>query len=138
LIQRREERTERRCPHDAGGINGSGVRRRRVREDVRTKKERLNPSGAQRQDLGKLPSKIGRADQWRMSSMIVTARCDHRRRAAVLNAIGVRVNKLVQLRANTQRERPEKCRGDKARDKCAPAICRARERAHCAAIFCPA
>src|SRR5437867_2396273 len=50
LIQRREERTERRCPHEAGGINGSGVRRRRMREDMRAKKERLNPRGAQHRD----------------------------------------------------------------------------------------
>ena len=72
-----------------------------------------------------------------MRSVIITAGCDHCRRAAVLNAIGVRVNKLVQLRANTQRERPEKCRGDKARDKCVPAICRAREHAHCDASLLP-
>jgi len=29
---------------------------------------------------------------------------------------------LVQLRGSTQRERPQKCHGDKCRDKCTPAI----------------
>ena len=98
------------------------MRRRRVREDVRTKKERLNPSGAQRQDLGKLQSKIGRADQWRMSSMIVTARCDHRHCAAVLDTVRIRVDTLVQLRGSTQRERPKKRDGNECREKSAPAI----------------
>jgi hypothetical protein len=43
LIQRRKERAERRCLHEAGEINGSGVRRRRVREEVRVKEERPDP-----------------------------------------------------------------------------------------------
>jgi len=43
LIQRRERRAERLCPQEAGRINGSGLRGRRVREDVRTKEEWLNP-----------------------------------------------------------------------------------------------
>jgi len=70
-----------------------------------------------------------------MSGMIVAARRNHRRRAVMLGTTRVRVNALVQFRGSTQRERPEKCRRNASRDKCTPAICRTRERAHCAATF---
>src|SRR5207247_10067667 len=48
LIQRREERTERRCPHEAVEIKELGVRRRRMREGMRAKNERRNRRGAER------------------------------------------------------------------------------------------
>jgi len=57
-----------------------------------------------------------------MSSVIVAARCDHRRSAAVLDAIGVGVDELVQLRRSTQRKRPEKPCGNERRDQSAPPI----------------
>jgi hypothetical protein len=38
-----------------------------------------------------------------MSSMIVAAGSDHRRRAIVLGTIRIRVHVLVQLRGSTQR-----------------------------------
>jgi len=69
-----------------------------VLEDVRAKKRRLNPARGQRWNFGKLMRRDRRADQWRMSSMIVTARCDHRRRAIVLDTIRILVHALVQLR----------------------------------------
>ena len=50
-----------------------------------------------------------------MTSMIVAARCDHRRRAIVLDTIGVRMYGLVQLRRSAQRERVEESRGDENR-----------------------
>jgi len=65
----------------------------------------------------------GGANQWRMSSMIVAARRNHRRRAVVLDAIRVGVDALVQLRRSSQRQRPEKCPGNECRDKRALTIC---------------
>ena len=91
-------------------------------EDVRAKKRRLNPARGQRRNFGNLMWRDRRADQWRMSSMIVTARCDHRHCAAVLDTVRIRVDTLVQLRGSTQRERPKKRDGNECREKSAPAI----------------
>jgi len=95
LIQRHKERTERRCPHEAGGINGSGVRRRRVRKDVRAKKERLNPRGAQRRDFGKSNGKLWRADERGLSSVIIAAGRDHRNCTSMIGAGCIGVNAPV-------------------------------------------
>ena len=57
-----------------------------------------------------------------MGGMIVTAGGDHCRRAIVLNTIRILVDALVQLRGSTQRERPEKRRGDANHNKRAPVI----------------
>ena len=71
-----------------------------------------------------------------MRGMIVVAGGDHCRRAIVLDAVRILVDALVQLRGSTQRERPEKCRGDANHNKRAPVIiCRTRELAHRVAIF---
>ena len=85
--------------------------RRRVLENACAKKRRFNPLRGQRRNFGKLNGRDGCADQWRMRSMIVTARGDHRRCAVVLGAIRVRMDALVQLRGSAQRKRPEKSRG---------------------------
>ena len=45
-----------------------------MREDVRAKKERLNPRGAQRRDFGKSNGKLWRADERGLSSVIIAAR----------------------------------------------------------------
>lgn len=73
-----------------------------------------------------------------MSGVIASARCDHRHGAGVLDSIRVRVNPLVQVRQDTQREHPEKCRRDECRDKSAAAIIRTRRGLHRAAILEPA
>ena len=57
-----------------------------------------------------------------MTGMIVAARCDDRRRAIVLDTIGVRMHALVQLRRSAQCERVEESRGDEDRDKRTSAI----------------
>jgi len=57
-----------------------------------------------------------------MTSMIVAARCNHRRRAIVLDTICVSMHALVQLRRSAQRERVEESRGDENRDKRTSAI----------------
>ena len=68
--------------------------------------------------------------------MIVAAGGDHRHSAAVLDAIRVRVDTLVQLRRSTQREGQQKCHRNASRYECTPAIRRTHERAHCAESLC--
>ena len=106
-------------------------------ENACAKKQQFDPLRSQRRNFRKLIGRNGCAEQRHMSSVIVAARRHHRNRAAVIDAVRVCVDALVQLRGSAQRERPEKCHGDKCRDKCAPARCWRRERAHCAAIFRP-
>ena len=97
-------------------------RRRRVLENASAKKRRLDPLRSQRRNFGKVNGRHRHADQWRMSSMIVTAGGDHRHRAVVLDAVRILVDALMQLRGSTQRERPEKCHGDANHNKRAPVI----------------
>ena len=93
-----------------------------VLEDMRTKKRRPNPARGQRRNFGKLNGRGWCADQRRMSSMIVTARCDHRHRAIVFDATRILVDALMQLRGRTQRKRAEKLHGNECRDKGASII----------------
>jgi len=69
-----------------------------VLENACAKKRRLDPLRSQRRNFGKMNGWQLCADQWWMSSMIVIPRCDHCRRAVVLDATCVRVDALVQLR----------------------------------------
>ena len=96
--------------------------RRRMLEDARAKKRRLNPARGQRRNFGKLDGRDRCADQRRMSSMIVAARCDHRYRAIVFDAARILVDALMQLRGGTQRERPKECRENANCNKCASMI----------------
>jgi len=91
-------------------------------EDACAEKRRLNPAWSQRRNFGKLNRRDQCADHGRMSSMIVTARRNHCRRAVVLGAIRIGMDTLVQLWRSTQRERPEKRPRQKCRDKSARAI----------------
>jgi len=106
-----------------GGVRHGGrptiltARRRRVLEDARAEKRRLNPARGQRRNYGKLNRRNGGSDERRMSSMIIITRRNHRRCAAVLDATRVRVDALMQLRGSTQRKRPEKPYGNKRCDK---------------------
>jgi len=95
LIQRREERTECRCPRDAGRTNGSGARWRRVREDVRAKKERLHPCRTKRRDLRELNAGLRRPDEGRMRSVIIIASCNQRNGTSVIAAVRISVNARV-------------------------------------------
>ena len=72
--------------------------RRRVREDVRLEKKRLNPDRAQRWNCPKLSKVIGRTDQRGLCSMIIAAVRNQCNRASVIRAIPIRVDALVQLR----------------------------------------
>ena len=90
-----KERTERRHPLARKRISGSGVRGRRVREDVRAKKERLHPGRSERRDVGKLVAGFRRPDKRRMRSVIVVASRDQRNRASVIAAVRVNMNARV-------------------------------------------
>ena len=111
LIQRRGRRTERLCPQEAGRINGSGLRRRRVREDVRVKEKWLNPRGGERCGCREANIKLRSTDDRRMSRMLISTRRNQRNRADVLIAIRVTVNAFVQLR----RDADEKCPGKRCK-----------------------
>ena len=73
LIQRRKERAERRCLHEAGEINGSGVRRRRVRKEVRVKEEWPDPDWRQRGGCREANIKLCGTDNWRLSRVLIIA-----------------------------------------------------------------
>lgn len=87
LIQRREKRTEHRCPLEAGTINGSGVRRRRVREDVRAEKKRLDPNAFSDRSLSESNLRLRSDDERRLSSVLIAAGRDQCDCATVLDAI---------------------------------------------------
>src|SRR5438876_6529554 len=116
LIQRRKERAKRRHPPQAERTNASGVRRRRMLENARAKKRRLNPAWGQRRNFGELNGRGRCVHQWRFNSVIVAARGDHRHNAIVLDATSILVDALVELRGSTQGERPEKPYGNQCRD----------------------
>jgi hypothetical protein len=107
--------------------------RRRVLEDGCAEERRFDPLRSQRRNFGKVNGRSRSAHQWRMSGMIVVARGDHCRRAAVFDPIRICVKAVMQLRGSTQRERAEKCRENAGRNKRASVIYRTRESAHSAA-----
>ena len=90
-----KERTERRYPLARERISGSGVRGRRVREDVRAKKERLHPGRAECRDLSELDAGLRRPDEGRMRSVIIAASSDQRNGASVIAAVRISVNASV-------------------------------------------
>src|SRR5437763_12000186 len=98
------------------------ARGRRMLENACAKKRRLNPAGSQRRNFRKLNGRKRHTDQWRMSSMIVAARCDHCRCAIVLDATCILVDALMQLRGSTERERPKKRSGNEGRDDRSPRL----------------
>ena len=132
-----KERTRRRYPLARERISGSGVGRRCVRENVRAKKERLDPGRAEWRNLRELNAGLRRPDEGRMRRVIVVASRDQCNGASVIAAVRINVNARVQLRRNTQHERPEKRRGDKGRNKSAAAFLRTCTRAHCTTSLSP-
>ena len=108
-----------------------------MRENVRAKKQRLDPGRAERRDLRELNAGLRRPDEGRMRSVIVVASRDQCNGASVIAAVRISVNARVQLRRNTQEQSPEKRCGDEGRNKSAAAFLRTRKRANCAASLCP-
>jgi len=76
-------------------ISGSGVRRGRVREDMRNEEERLNPSRAQRRDLGKLNAGLRRPDEGRLRGVIIVASRNQCNGASMIAAVRISVNLRV-------------------------------------------
>ena len=68
---------------------------RRVRENMRAKKERLDPSRAERRDLRELNAGLRRADEGRMRNVIITASRNQCNAASMADAIRVMVNARV-------------------------------------------
>ena len=90
-----KERTERRYPLARERISGSGVGRRCVRENVRAKKERLDPGRAEWRNLRELNAGLRRPDEGRMRGVIITASRNQRNRTSVLDTIPISVNAVM-------------------------------------------
>src|SRR6266478_3762313 len=88
----------------------SGDRRRSVPEDVRPKKERLDPGRGQRCNLRKPGCELRPGNERGLRRMFIAASGNQCDRTTVLRAIRVAVNARVQLRRDAQRERPEHAR----------------------------
>ena len=66
-----------------------------MREDVRAKKERLDPGRSQRRDLGELNVELRRTDERRMRSVIIAATRNQRNGASMIAAVRISVNARV-------------------------------------------
>ena len=78
-----------------------------MRENVRVKEEWLNPRGRQLRVYREANIKLWRANNRRLSPVLIATRRDQRDRADVVATIRVTVNAFVQLR----RDADEKCPG---------------------------
>src|SRR5205823_12204552 len=96
LIQRREERTERRYPLPRERISGSGVRRGRMLKDARRKKWRFDPLWTESRNLRKMQRR-GRNYQ-RRSSVVMTATGRDKRNCAFMKRRGRGMESFVQIR----------------------------------------
>ena len=87
-------------------------RGRRVRKDVRVKEEWLNPCGRQLRARREANIKLWRANNRRLSPVLITTRRDQGDRADVVTTVRVTVNASVQSRRNAD----EKCPGERRKD----------------------
>ena len=78
-----------------------------MREDVRIKKEWLNPGRGQLRDCSEANIELRGTDKRRLTRMLITTRRNQRDRADVVTAIRVGVNAAMQSR----RDADEKCPG---------------------------
>ena len=92
-------------------------RGRRVREDVRVKEEWLNPGGRELLACREANIKLWRANNRRLSAVLITTRRDQRDPANVLSPIRIHVNSRMQLRRDATEERPAKRCENNARDE---------------------
>ena len=63
-----------------------------MRENMRAKKERLDPSRVERRDLRELNAELGRPDEGGMRSVIIGASRNQCNGASVIGAICISVN----------------------------------------------
>ena len=82
-----------------------------MREEVRAKEEWLNPGRRQLRGFREANIKLWRANNRRLSPVLITTRRDQRDRAHVVTAIRVTVNASVQSR----RDADEKCPGKRCK-----------------------
>ena len=92
-------------------------RRRRVRKDVRAKEEWLNPCGRQLRARREANIKLWRANNGRLSPVLITTGRDQRDRADVVTTIRVTVNASVQSWRDADEKCPGKRRKQDARNK---------------------
>jgi hypothetical protein len=108
-----------------------GVRGRRVREDVRTEKNRLDPFRTRRRTFVELNDRDRCANERLSSGMLITAGGDEGDRTTMLDAVGVGVNPLMPLRGDAERQ----CPGKHAEKQCRNEATSVLPRIHCADIF---
>lgn len=90
-----KERTERRYPLAREESAVSGVGRRRVCEDVRAKKERVDPGRAERRDAGELNARLRRRDQGRIRRVVIAPSRNQRNSARMIAAVCISMNARV-------------------------------------------
>lgn len=88
-----------------------------MREDVRTKKDRLNPNRIENRSFSESSLRLRSADKWRMGSVFIAARRYQGNRAAVFNTLRISMHTVVQLWRPVQCQRPEKGCENRSRDK---------------------
>ena len=66
-----------------------------MRENVRAKKERLDPSRSERRDLSELDAGLRRPDEGRMRRVIIVASRNQRNGASVIPALRISMNARV-------------------------------------------
>ena len=80
-------------------------------EDVRAKEDWLNPGGSQLRVYREANIELWRANEGRLSPMLIGTRRNQRNRAQVIDAIRVSMNASVQSR----RDANEKCPGKRCK-----------------------
>jgi len=103
LIQRREERTERRYPLPRERISGSGGRWGRMLKDARRKKWRFDPLWTESRNLRKMQRRRGRNHQ-RRSSVVMTTTGRDKRNCAFMKRRGRGMESFVQIRRDRKAE----------------------------------
>ena len=93
------------------------MRGRRVLENTGNEKRRLNPMRSQSRNRRKLIDERRNANERSGWRIIIAAGSNERDCARVVDAIRIRVNALVQLRGDAERERPEKSGRSEERNK---------------------
>ena len=91
-------------------------RGRRVREDVRAKEEWLNPRGRQLRACRKANIKLRRANNRRLSPVLIATGRHQGNRANVVSAISISVDARVQLGRYADQKRPRKRRKENGCD----------------------
>lgn len=101
-------------PRDNAAELALSERGRRVGENVRAEKKRLNPDRAQCWEPTKFKCGSRNRNQRCYRRMIIMPRSDKRDRARMVRTFRIRMNALVKLRRGGKDERPKKSGGGEA------------------------